>query len=118
MGRHCKLVLVVIWLSFLTGLGLYAHHRWKQPIYESGRGEMACPGCNREPAIPGYHWRASGLYDSKGQEVASVIAIPGGKYASQACIFLASHHGIGCTYWETSQEAYDYVERIFLEEKK
>lgn len=71
-------------------------------------------GCSEhKPEIPGCHWNGGELYNSSGIEVASVVAFPFDEYPSQACVFIASNKEPGCTYWETSQEAYDHIGIVF-----
>lgn len=74
-------------------------------------------GCGEhKPVIEGFHWDGDQLYDSEGRNVASVVVVHFRLGSSQACIFDAS--GIkddACTYWETGQQAYDYIDRRFKE---
>ena len=74
-------------------------------------------GCfENKPVIPGYHWNGDNLYDSNGRDVASVVTIPFEK--SQGCIFFAANLGYSeCTYWETGQQAYDWVGKQFIKQE-
>jgi len=75
---------------------------------------LALAGCgfSGEPStrkpIKNYHWRGFSLYDSKGQETASIICLP--DYC-QACIF---EHGVGghfgCAQMENYGLAYARIE--------
>jgi hypothetical protein len=72
-------------------------------------------GCfERKPMIPGYYWDGDKLYNSSGVEVASVVTMPFNVDPSQDCIFAASGIESSCTYWETGQEAFDHVGKVFL----
>jgi murein L,D-transpeptidase YafK len=56
------------------------------------------------------------LFNEKGQEVATVVALPFDLDTTQVCISMVS--GIesgGCTYWETQKEGYDYLEKMFMQ---
>jgi hypothetical protein len=78
-------------------------------------GVLCLTGCyesEHKPDIPGFHWHRDSLYNPSGIRAASIVVDRVDE--SQACIFKEA--GLGwsnCTYWETGQEAYDYVERSF-----
>lgn len=81
---------------------------------------MTLFGCASRPAIPGYHWNGSSLYDKNGVEVASVLVAPLNLGSSQACIFNTSRltdQYLGCTYWETQQQAYAHIVKAFEGER-
>jgi hypothetical protein len=79
-----------------------------------------CCGCfERKPNIPDHHWRGGALYDENGIEVATVTVFPFGIDSSQACVFLtAGLNYYGCTYWETGQQAFDQVGKVFASERR
>jgi len=95
-----KFIIVVLGIVILIfyGVGRYSDHK---------------------PDIPGFHWNGSTLYNANGVEVAAVVSFPLNVESSQACIFetpSVSFSKTGCTYWETGQQAYNYVKHVFTPE--
>ena len=72
-------------------------------------------GCCHKPDIPNYHWGGSTLYNQKGEQVAAVVTMDFFGEPSQACVFAQSGIANECTYWETGQQAYDHVGKVFRE---
>lgn len=74
----------------------------------------------KKPEIAGFHWTTnwvSGtLWTPDDHEAASVVMV--GSTSAQVCIFNASGvYTTGCEHFRTTQEAFDYVGRMFKEQK-